>query len=138
MRKTEAGNGKGLKCQNCREPYGWAEYFDYMTSLRSTTIDCFTCPEENYVVPGSFFKFLPLRVICWIIPLFIAGGFIYGLSDIEFYENEIYFDIPGYTIAFALLLAITSYFILIKSLHWFTGTLSMDKTFKSDSDYDIY
>ena len=51
MGKKEVGvDHKGLQCQNCGEPYGWSEYFDYMMSLKSTTVDCFKCPAENYVV----------------------------------------------------------------------------------------
>ncbi len=138
MSQTIGGKEKGLKCQNCGEPYGWSEYFDYMLTLKSSTVDCFTCPAENYVVPGPFIKYLWLRVIGIILTLIIALLPIYLLSDVQITETEYSFRIPRLVIVLGISMAIGGYLAIMKTIHWNTGSLSLDPEFKSDADYDIY
>ncbi len=126
--------GKRLKCQNCGEAYGWQEYFDYMLNLRSSTVDCYTCPEENYVVPGSFVKTLPLRILGLALAVITALIPVYFLSEIE----PDYIEIPGMAIYIGLATLVFMFLVAMKTINWKTGSLTLDKSYKSESDYDIY
>jgi len=115
------------------------EYFDYMLTLRSSTVDCYTCPEENYVVPGSFFKTLPLRLLGLTLAVLIALIPVYFLSEFEAEgDGSYYFSIPGIAIYIGLATLVFMFLVAMKTINWLTGSLTLDKSYKSESDYDIY
>ncbi len=131
--------GKRLQCQNCGEAYGWQEYFDYMLMLRSSTVDCYMCPEENYVVPGPFLKTLPLRILGLIFAVIVALAPVYLLSEIEPNGYDGYYvSIPRIAIYIGIATLVLMFLVVMKTINWKTGSLTLDKSYRSDSDYDIY
>lgn len=115
------------------------EYFDYMLTLRSTTVDCYTCPEENYVVPGSFIKTLPLRIIAVLLAIIIGLIPVYFLSVIELEgDGSYYFEIPNLAIYIGIATLVFMFLVFMKTINWMTGSLTLDKSYKSNADYDIY
>lgn len=133
------------QCLNCGEPFGRAEFFDYMLSLFSTTIDCYKCPAENYLVPNKSLMNFIMRISCLAV---IAGliwftiGFLWDVLRSGEYpvgagRNA---RVPILLTAIALTIAtgigVLFYRINMKIYIWNTGWLSQDKNHKSAADYE--
>jgi len=138
MANTIGGERKRLNCQNCGEPYGWSEFSDYMLTLRSSTIDCFTCPAENYVVPDKSGQYRLVKLFCYMVSaaLFILP--FLAVQKIWISHNAIGLKTSAIIIGLGLSFAIAMHHIIMKIYNWKTGSLSLDKTLKSAADYDHY
>ena len=123
-------------CLSCNEPFERPEFFSYMLRLRSKTVICIRCQNDNYVVPNRG----GLYFICLLIS-FLAGLAIFAFLNVGF-AIATYSDYDGSFRISYLALAVGGALglgfgrIIMNILNWNTGTLSQDRKYKSAADYE--
>ena len=145
MTNNSERNKKHHYCLNCGEQFGPTEFFDYMVKLRSTTIDCYKCPAENYLVPTKNLRFHVIRLLCFTL-IILAAWFMLRETLVSYPLNFSETTAPGIGKNYVILLAVAIgmggglaylfYRINMKIYIWHNGWLSMDKEHKSVTDYE--
>lgn len=136
---------KHHECQNCGERFGRAEFMDYMLALSSTTIDCYKCPAENYLVPNKSLVYFAMRILCLTVIaalIYFMATFIWDLLRSGEYpigagrSSRVPIILTAIFMTVAIGVGIVFYRLNIKIYVWNSGWLSLDKIHKSAADYE--
>lgn len=128
---------KSKACLNCGEPFGWTELSHYMTRLKSQTIDCYRCQTENYIVRrkrGLYFLILLMAALIFL-SIFLFVNLVYAYGTYDPYDDT--FRVSYFMLFVGFALGMAGARIVLTLYHWKTGDLSLDKKYKSITDYDL-
>lgn len=123
-------------CLSCNEPFERPEFFSYILRLRSKTVVCIRCQDDNYVVPnrgGLYFVCLLISILAGLaIFAFVNIGFAFATYN----PNDDSFRISYLALAGGIALGLGFARLIMNILNWNTGTLSQDRKYKSAADYE--
>jgi len=125
-----------LKCLNCSEPFESPEFFSYIMRLRSKTVLCLRCQEENYVVPkrgASYFLLLLMSILIGII-IFLLINIAYAAGTYNSYDGS--FRISWLGVVGGAILGTGAARLIMNIFNWMFGEVSQDRKYKSASDYE--
>lgn len=125
-----------LKCLSCSEPFETPEFFSYMMRLRSKTVECLRCQNENYVVPkkGASYFLLLLSAILVGIVIFLLVNFAYALATYNDYDGS--FRVGWLPIVGGAFLGLGTARLIMNIFNWMFGEVSQDRKYKSATDYE--
>lgn len=125
-----------LKCLSCDEPFERPEFFGYMMRLRSKTVSCLRCQDENYVVPkkGATYVILFLCSILVGIIIFLMTNIAYGVATYNEYDGS--FRVGWLALAGGAFLGLGAARVIMNIFNWMFGEVSQDRKHKSASDYE--
>lgn len=123
-------------CLSCSEPFESPEFFTYLMRLRSKTVLCLRCQDENYVVPkkgASYFLLLLISILIGIV-IFLLVNIAYGVASYNEYDGT--FAISWLGVAGGAVLGTAIARLIMNIFNWVFGEVSQDKKYKSASDYE--
>ncbi len=123
-------------CLNCSEPFESPEFFTYLMRLRSKTVLCLRCQEENYVVPkkgASYFLLLLISILIGIA-IFLSANIAYGVASYSSYDGS--FRISWLGVVGGAILGTGAARLIMNVFNWMFGEVSQDRKYKSASDYE--
>jgi len=125
-----------LQCLNCSEPFETPEFFTYLMRLRSKTVICLRCQEENYVVPkkGATYFLLLLISILFGIVIFLLLNIAYGIGTYNEYDGS--FRIGWLPLIGGAVLGTGAARLIMNVFNWMFGEVSQDRKYKSSADYE--
>ncbi len=107
-----------------------------MMRLRSKTIECLRCQDENYVVPKkntTYFLLLLSSILVGII-IFLAANIAYGVASYNPYDGS--FRISWLGVVGGAILGTGAARVIMNVFNWIFGEVSQDRKYKSASDYE--
>jgi len=128
--------GRKRQCVNCSDNFEFSEFSSYLLKLKSKTVFCNSCQEENYFIRPktvTYFLFLLISIIIGVIAFF-AGMIGWAAATYNPIDDTVQISSLVTIISGIFGLFITK--LMLNEFIWKSADLTLDKNYKSASDYD--
>lgn len=79
-----------------------------------------------------------MKLICYVISAILFIGPFLVIRAILNEDGRVSMFLSALLIAFGFALASGVHFVVMKTFNWLTGSLTLDRAYKSSADYDHY
>ena len=124
------------KCLSCHEPFESPEFFNYLMRLRSKTVICLRCQDDNYVVAkkgGTYFLLLIISILIGLI-IFAIPNIAFGIGTYNEVSGS--FRVSWIAVVGGAILGVGAIRLIMNLFNWMFGEVSQDRKYKSSADYE--
>jgi len=124
------------KCLSCGEPFEGPEFFSYLLCLRSKTVVCMRCQDDNFVVAKKGASYFVLLLIAILVGLIIFAVPSIAIAIGTYNEISDTFRISWLAVIVGALLGVGVARLMMNLFNWMFGMVSQDRKYKSSADYE--
>jgi len=124
------------QCLNCGEPFEGPEFTSYILKLRSKTVKCLRCLQDNFIVPKKNASYILFLLIALTVGIVIFLTINIGFAVATYSDLDGSFKIGWLPIVGGAMLSIGTMRLLMNLFNWLFGCVSQDKKYKSVTDYE--